>query len=30
MGYIVGYAMFLAFLFGVLVGVGVSRIIDKE
>ena len=30
MGYVVGYAMFLAFLFGVLAGIGVGRFIDKE
>ena len=30
MGYIVGYAMFLVFLIGILVGIGVSMIIDKE
>lgn len=29
-GYIVGYALVGAFLLGVLVGVGVSKIIDKE
>ena len=30
MGCVVGYAMFLAFLFGVLAGIGISKIIDKE
>jgi hypothetical protein len=30
MGYIVGYALVGAFLLGVLVGFGVSKIIDKE
>lgn len=30
MGYIVGYALVGAFLIGVLVGVRVSRFIDKE
>ena len=30
MGYIVGYALVSAFLLGVLVGFGVSRIINKE
>jgi len=30
MGYVMGYALVGAFLIGVLVGFGVSRIIDKE
>ena len=30
MGYIVGYALVGAFLLGVLVGFGVSRIIDND
>lgn len=30
MGYIIGYALVGAFLFGVLVGVGVCKLIDKE
>lgn len=30
MGYIVGYALIGAFLLGVLVGVGIMAIMDKE
>ena len=30
MGYIIGYALVGAFLLGALVGIGVSKIIDKE